>query len=392
MLLEGDSAIARGTSYANGALLTPSMPDPWNAPGVHRHLAESLFNPHAAMKLRLRAIPSLGAWGIRFLYNSSARRHSVATRAGFVLAKYSVEKTRALRAELALEYDSASLGTMKLFRDPRAMEGPARIAESLAPLGLRFEQLDRDGVVAAEPALQEIHDQIGGGLRFPDDEAGDAFKFCEALSAAFQRCGGILRTGVEVTALSLEHGRISGLQSKLGPLRADTIVVAAGNRTPWLVRRLGISVPIRPAKGYTLTFNVSGMDGRPQMPVVDDALHAAVVPLGSRLRVAGTAEFAGADLRIRPERIENLRNLLRAVYPGITAALNGAPGEGWTGLRPMSADGLPFVGATSVPGLYINAGHGHLGWTLANGSAHLLTDLIDGVVPALDPEPYTPQR
>jgi D-amino-acid dehydrogenase len=390
-LVEAREGVALETSHANGAMLVASMPDPWNAPGVHRHLATSLFDPHSPMKLRLAAVPSLTTWGIRFLRNSTAARHAAATRANYALARYSVAQTRELRERLGLRYDASTAGTMKIFREAGAMEGPLALARMLAPLGLEFAVLDADGAVAAEPALADVHGQIAGALRFPGDEAGDAFTFCESLAAQFERGGGVVRRSTRVRGLTADRAGVTGVALERETLSAPLVVVAAGNGTERLVRSVGLRLPIRPAKGYTLTFDQAPA-GSPRLPVVDDALHAAVVPLGSRLRIAGTAEFAGNDLSIRRERIENLVNLLRAMYPGIAARLDLAAGRPWTGLRPMSADGLPFIGATRIRGLYVNAGHGHLGWTLAVGSARLLADALDGRAPEIDPTPYAASR
>lgn len=391
-LMEMREGVALETSYANGALLTPSMADPWNAPGVHRHLAASIFNRHSAMKLRLSAIPSLGGWGLRFLHYSNAARHEAATKASFVLAKYSVDRIRHLADRLSLRYDATAGGTLKVFRTRAAMQGPLALANKLAPLGLQFEVLDAEGAIAVEPALAEIRSRLAGAIRFPDDTSGDAWQFCEQLTAAFVRAGGIVRLGTAVTGIAVTGKAVAGVCVGDRVERADTVIVAAGNSSAKLVRRLGISLPIRPAKGYTLTFEAAHIARRPVLPIIDDALHAAIVPIGTRLRVAGTAEFAGNDLRIRRDRIENLFDLLGAVLPHVAEQLPRASAQPWTGLRPMSADGLPFIGLTRVPGLYVNTGHGHLGWTLAMGSAHLLADIIDNRPPDIDPAPYRAQR
>jgi D-amino-acid dehydrogenase len=388
LLLEARNGVALESSYANGGLLTPGMSDPWNAPGIHRKIAASLLDPHAAMKLWPSAIPSLFWWGLEFLRNSNVTRHAAASRANFVLGKYSIERMRELRIRLGLEYCGASRGTMKVFRDSRSMDASLKLAEQLASLGLRFIVLDRDGAVAAEPALEGIREKLFGALRFPDDESGDAYEFCKALMFAFQRNGGTMNTSFRVTSIAVQRGIAVGVESETGRVLADKVIIAAGNAASDMMHRVGVSLSIKPVKGYTITFDVSHLDGCPILPVIDDALHAAVVPLGTRLRVAGTAEFAGMDFNVRPERIDNLLELLAALYPSISARLDRWSGRVWTGLRPMSADGLPFVGATSVEGLYVNAGHGHLGWTLAAGSAHLLADLIAGEPTAIDPAPY----
>jgi D-amino-acid dehydrogenase len=391
-LIEARSGVGLETSHANGGLLTPSMADPWNSPGVHRHIISSLVNRHAAIRLRLTALPSLGRWGLRFLRHSSASTHMAATRASFLLARYSLERTRELRERLALDYDASVRGTLKLFRDERSMTDRLAIVEPLVKLGLRFELLDGDGVVAAEPALAQVRAAIAGGMRFPDDESGDAFKFCKALKEQFERAGGEVVAARPALGIVYERNRVTGVRTAEEALRAEVVVVAAGNRTGALVRELRIPVPVRPVKGYTLTFDASALEGRPVIPVVDDALHAAVTPLGAHLRLAGTAELAGNDLKIRGKRIDNLVNFLGELYPQLRARLNPSDGYAWTGLRPVSADGLPLIGPTRIPGLYLNTGHGHLGWTLANGSAHLLADLALAAPAGIDPAPYSATR
>ncbi|HEX7012532.1 MAG TPA: D-amino acid dehydrogenase [Steroidobacteraceae bacterium] len=392
VVYEAREDVARETSYANGAMLTPAMSDPWNAPGVYKHLAASLFNSRSPMKLRLGTVPSMFTWGLRFLRNSTAARHDAATQASYRLARHSLECTRALREQLGLQYDAAARGALKLFHSQAGMQGPLAMARRLEPLGLRFEVLDRDATVQAEPELEAIRDRISGALYFPDDESGDALKFCEALTQVIVKSGGIVRTGTCVSSIAVERGKVIGVVIDQELHQACAVVVAAGNATPQLVRRLGITLPIQPAKGYTLTFDISHLERRPLLSVIDDALHAAVVPLNARLRVAGTAEFAGMDKTLHAERVENLLALLGDIYPHIAAAIDRRHADVWAALRPMSADGLPFIGPTRVPGLFVNAGHGHLGWTLAAGSANLLADLISRQEPAVDPGPYRATR
>jgi D-amino-acid dehydrogenase len=241
--------------------------------------------------------------------------------------------------------------------------------------------------VEIEPALADISDRIVGAIRFPDDRCGDAHRFCQQLAEAFLHSGGTAHFNAEVSGIAHEAGAVAGVRLGEHLLAADSVVIAAGNASCGLARELGVSLPIRPAKGYTLTFDVSQVEGGPRIPIIDETLHAAVAPLGRYLRIAGTAEFAGQDLRIRPERIDNLRALLSAIFPRLARQLTDV-GKPWTGLRPMSADGTPFIGPTWMKGLHVNAGHGHLGWTLAAGSAALLADLIQGQTPQIDPRPY----
>lgn len=391
-LIEARDGVALETSYANGAMLTASMPDPWNAPGVHRHLLASLFNPHSAMKLRLSALPSLMGWGLQFLRNSSVERHRRATLANYALAAYSIGVTRELRERLSLQYQASSTGVLKIFRDRAAMSAPLALAQMLNAQGLRFEILDRAATVTMEPQLLPIVDEIACALYFPDDEGGDAYLFCRELAHRFVAHGGRLRTGALAQRVIVRGSKLVGVATDQGLLESRRVVIAAGNGSARLLRQVGVSVPIRPAKGYSVTFDAPKDVPSPRMAVIDDAMHAAVVPLGSRLRVVGTAEFAGMDRTLRTERVENLWQLLAALYPGIAARMDRSSAQAWAGLRPMSADGLPFVGASRVPGIYISTGHGHLGWTLAAGSARLLADLMLGDRPATDRRPFSAIR
>jgi len=257
--------------------------------------------------------------------------------------------------------------------------------------GLRFDVLDAEGAVALEPALAAIKGRIACAIHYPEDAVGDARLFVERIAAAARQAKGEVRLNTAVQKISAENGgfRIE-LASSL--LTARRVVIAAGTASPKLAKASGVSLPIKPAKGYSLTYPLPASVAAPRIPVVDDAMHAAVVPLGDRIRVAGTAEFAGHNRTLDPQRVENLALLLERLYPDLAPHLDARAAQGWTGLRPMSADGRPFIGETSVPGLWINAGHGHLGWTMAVGSARLLADLMQGRTPEIDPRPYSVGR
>lgn len=392
ILLEARDAVASEASFANGAVLTPSMCEPWNGPGVHRHLAKSLFDPHAAMKLRWSAIPSLLAWGSTFLRNSTPARHFRSARAAFLLSDYSVAATRQLRTRLALEYGASTCGTIKLFRSRRAQERGLALARMLGELGLRHELLDRERAVQEEPELEDVAPRIVGALRFPDDESGDAHRFCVALADCIKRQGGRILLGTRASNIVTRGDAAVGVATADGVVEGTAIVIAAGVHSPGLARSCGVSLAIRPVKGYSLTMDLSRLDRRPALPVVDDDLHAAIVPMQQRLRIAGTAEFAGMDRGVHPGRIENLWRVLQATYPRIARVVDRNTAVAWAGLRPVSADGLPFIGGTPTRGLYVNAGHGHVGWTMAVGAGQLLADIVLGAPPKIDPIPYRAAR
>lgn len=387
-ILEARPGVAMETSFANGGLLTASMSDPWNAPGVHKHLFSSPFNSNAAMKLRIGVLPSMFLWGMRFLANATVKHYQYATKANYHLAAYSVEATRQLRVNRAISYNGAPSGALKLFRNEAAMRDSLAMARLLEPFGLRFELLDRNATIQAEPQLEEIRNDIVAALYFPDDECGDAHLFCCELLKHIRCAGGSIVTGLMVQRLIAKRGRIVGIDTDQGVMEAERVVVAAGTQSPALLRTVGLSLPVRPAKGYSATFAEISLDLLPRIPVIDDQMHAGVVRIGDRLRVVGTAEFAGFDKRIRQERIDNLFNMLAALFPRIWRSVDANKAETWAGLRPMSVDGLPYIGPAGIAGLYLNTGHGHLGWTMAVGSAKLLADLMQGRPPATDPAPY----
>jgi D-amino-acid dehydrogenase len=390
-VIDAAEDVAMGASFANGGLLTPSMSDPWNSPGVHRHLFASLFDPHSAMKLRPSAIPSLMFWGVRFLANSRPADHRRSTIAVYSLAAYSLAAMHELREGLGLAFDSASRGSLKLFRSQAAIEACLPVNRLLEEQGMKLELLDRRATFEAEPQLSPIGDEVAGAILYPGDACGDARLYCQALQAEIERQGGEIRLGTTVTRVMRSAGAVEGVATSRGRVFAPAVVVAAATASDRLTREHGVRLGIRPAKGYSLT--VEGGDGPiPAMPVVDDALHAAITPLGSRLRIAGTAEFAGEDKRIDRARIENLVGLLGAVYPEIRARIRMEEAVPWCGLRPMTADGLPYVGPAPLKGLWVNAGHGHLGFTLAAGSARMLADLMDGRQPEIDPAPFAVLR
>ncbi len=391
-LCEADGELGTGASYANGGILSVTRPEPWNGPGVFRHLASSLFAPRAPMKLRLRAIPGLGSWGLDFIRHSAAERHREATLANYRLATHSMAVLERWRKSLDLEFDAARRGCLDLYPDERALAREAALVDALRDRGARIELLDRAGVLAIEPALAPARDRFASALYYPDDGVGDARAFVLGLACAAKRHGLSIRTGTRVDRLVVERGRVVGVESG-GERIVGSVVVASGIDAPALTRGCGMSLPIRPAKGYSLTIDAAPLgDDMPRVPVIDEAMHAGISPLGSRLRLVGTAEFAGRDTRMRAARIDNLLALFERLYPELAPRIDRDAAVAWAGLRPMSADGRPIVGAGSVDGLWLNCGHGPLGWTLGPGSAHLLADLIEGRKPAIDPRPYRPDR
>ncbi|MGE0384789.1 MAG: FAD-dependent oxidoreductase [Gammaproteobacteria bacterium] len=387
-VLESAAEPAGLTSHANGGMLTPSQAMPWNEPGVAWKVLRTLGREDSAVLLRPRALPSLGAWLPRFLFNSAPARFRANAMSNARLAIYSLDCLRELQAILGRSCELAWNGTMKVFADAAALDLALGWSRMLAGTGVRHRLLDAHAAIALEPALAPGAGRLAGAIHYPDDASGDARGFCHALAGAAVARGVAFRFDTPAT-VRIDHR--SGLCVVHGGgerLPADACVLACGHSTARLARTLGLKVPVRPVKGYSLT--VPTGTGAPSLPIVDETWHVAATPLGDRLRIAGTAEFAGEDLTLSAGRIENLRRFVRARFPDLQCA--AGEDHPWCGLRPMSCDGVPLIGPTSIRNLYLNAGHGHLGWTLCAGSGRLLADLMSGGVPGLDAAPYAPAR
>ncbi|MFI4890589.1 MAG: FAD-dependent oxidoreductase [Steroidobacterales bacterium] len=391
-IVEALPDIGTGTSFANGGLVTPSMSEPWNAPGAYRHFAGAALDPAAPMKLRLLALPGLVRWGFRFLRHSTPARYAFAAEASFRLATLSVRETRSWRERLGLAYDARASGSLSLFRKGSSMQDRLAISHHLQTLGLRFTKLDADAAVALEPMLGDIAPDIDAALYFPDDEIGDGHALCAALGRDFVARGGQIDTRRRVSRILVRAGNVQGVEIDGERVPAMRVIVAAGVGSVALLRDAGVRIDVAPAKGYSLTVDFAGRAALPSLPVSDSLRHVVATPLGQRLRIAGTAEFAGDDLRLMPERIAPLAACMRELYPRLAREVDPAQGIAWAGLRPVSADGLPYIGETAIDGLYVNAGHGALGLTLAAGSGRLLAELIHGATAAVDPAPYSPLR
>lgn len=389
-VLDRQEGPGRETSFANGSLLTPSMPEPWNAPGCWRVLLESIGRSDASLQLRLSALPSLAGWGVRFLRNSSPAAFERNTVANLRLALYSLEIMESLRKETRIDYACKAAGTLKLFRDPDALDRAAAWAARLGRYGLAYRRLSAAETAAVEPALEPIANELAGAIHYQADQTGDAYRFCTELTQQAREGGVEFCFGTDVSALEMRAGRVTAVRTAMGRIPAETVVVAACSFSAPLLKTVGLSLPVRPAKGYSVTFDRMAGHAPLKIPVVDDDLHAVIVPIEDKIRVAGTAEFAGYDLTLSAARAEILVRLLDKVLPQGRPDL--ATARAWCGLRAMSADGRPLIGPAVLPNLFVNTGHGHLGWTMATGSAQLLTDIVCGTAPTLDAVPYDPRR
>ena len=377
------------TSFANGGLVTPGMSDPWAAPGMPLSLLKWLGDEHAPFLLRLKALPRAMTWGLRFLGNCTEARWRKNAETVLRLAAYSRDRLDDLTADAGIVYDRSEGGNLRLFRDALSMDAAQKGADLLDGYGVPHQVLDRLGCIAAEPALAPIADRITGGILFPEDRTGDAFKFTREIARLCRDKGVGFRFGTTVRGIEASGDSITGVATDRGRLDADRYVLAMGSYSADLVNRLGVRLPICPVKGYSLTVPVGGWNNPPRIPVVDHGHKFGVTPLGDRIRVAGTAELAGFDLSLNPRRGDLLLGGLRDLYPGFTV---GEEIGRWAGLRPVTPDGPPILGRSPYRNLFLNCGQGHLGWTMACGSARIVASLMTGHRPEIDLEGMTLDR
>lgn len=381
----------QGASNANGGMLTPSMADPWNAPGVWRDLLRWYGRDNAPMLLRTKAIPSLAGWGLRFLSATSQQHYQRATALNVRLGLYSLQVLDRWRRSTNLSYDGAQKGTAKIYRGADAFRQGVAKAEKMKAMGVSYELLSPDALIEREPALAPIRGALSGTVYFPNDEAGDAFKFTNELLRETAKCGVRTKWGARVKRLDIRKRAVAGVILENGEtIAADRVVIASGAHAPRLAAQAGVKLAVKPVKGYSVTFSTKHLlsNERLGIPIVDDGLHAAVTPLGDRVRVSGTAEFTGFDSRLDPARIDNLRVILRAILPEQSQALEKDELQCWANFRPMHAYGAPWIGPARTKGVYLNAGHGHLGWTLAAGSGEALAQEILGETSGFDLADY----
>ena len=381
-VVERQAGVALETSFANAGEISPGYSAPWAAPGLPLKALKWLFMKHRPLVIMPHPDPARAIWGLRLLRNCTSARYELNKSRMLRLAEYSRDCLRALRAETGIAYDERMRGTLQLFRSHKQLDGAGADVRILEKFGIRHELLDREGCVGAEPGLGRVKDKIAGGLRLPDDETGDCFLYTQKLSSMAQALGVQFRYETTVKALRRSGGKIDGVRIEQGGtaewLTGDAYVVALGSYSPLLLKPLGIRLPVYPVKGYSLTFPITDASGAPESTVMDETYKVAVTRLGERVRVGGTAELAGYNLKLRPSRRRTLEHVVTDLFPGSGNAMQGSF---WTGLRPMTPDGPPVIGKSGISNLYLNTGHGTLGWTMAAGSGRALADLISGRAP-----------
>ncbi len=374
-VIERQSGPALGTSFANAGMISPGYSAPWAAPGVPFKALKWMAARHAPLAISPTTELRQYRWMMHMLANCTEARYAVNKERMMRLARYSHECLVDLRAESGIDYEHRELGTLQLFRTQRQLDAATKDIAVLEQCKVPWRLLDRAGCVAAEPGLAASAEKIAGGLQLPDDETGDCYLFTTRLAQCCRDMGVVFRYDCEIKELLGDGERLTGVRLADEAVSADCYVLALGSHSPRLLHRHGIDLPVYPVKGYSLTIPVTDSSLAPVSTIMDETFKVAVTRFANRIRVGGMAELTGFDDRLLSRRRDTLEMVINDLFP---SAGDISQATFWSGFRPMTPDGTPIIGATRLRNLYLNTGHGTLGWTMACGSAQLLADIIDG--------------
>jgi len=383
VVVDRQSASAMETSYANAGQVSPGYASPWAAPGVPLKAIKWLLQQHAPLAIKLTGNIQQYLWMAQMLRNCTAARYAVNKERMVRLSEYSRDCLDELRGETGIGYEGRQLGTTQLFRTQQQLDGAAKDIAVLERSGVPYELLDRAGIARVEPALAKVTDKLAGALRLPNDQTGDCQLFTTRLVEMAKALGVEFRFEQRIEGLDQVGDRVNGVWIDGKLETADRYVLALGSYAPQLLKPLGIRAPVYPLKGYSLTVPISDPAMAPTSTILDETYKVAITRFDQRIRVGGMAEIAGFDLSLNPRRRATLEMITADLYP---QGGDLSQASFWTGLRPATPDGTPIVGATPLRNLFLNTGHGTLGWTMACGSGRLLADLMARKRPQISAE------
>jgi D-amino-acid dehydrogenase len=371
------------TSFANGGQISANHATPWATSGTPLRALKWLGRVDAPLLVHLRWDPALAAWLLRFLANCTRKRLRVNIERALRVALYSRTQLAALRAATGIEYDQLTRGILHIFRNPRDYEEALPVVELMNWLGCERRIVTAEECVTLEPTLACVRDKLVGGIFSPGDESGDAHTFAVRLAELCAGLGVDFRWGRAIRHLRTSGRSIAGAETDGGDIGADAFVLALGSYSPLLLKPLGVALPVYPGKGYSVTIPIDGHAGAPVVSLIDDEFKMVYSRLGERLRVAGTAEFAGWDASVTEARARFLLAKAVELFPDCGDV---GRAEFWAGLRPSTPDGVPVLCRGGFDNLFLNTGHGTLGWTMACGSGRLVADLVLGRTPEISLE------
>ena len=373
------------TSYANGGQISVSHAEPWANPSAPLKVMKWLFQPDAPLLFRPRLDPAQWRWALSFLGQCTSARAAHNIRQMVNLGTYSRSQLQALRKEAGIEYNHLEKGILHFYTNPAEFDGAMEPTRIMQDLGCDRQIIDADRAVELEPALKPIRNRIAGATYTSEDESGDARMFTQNLAKRCAKAGVEFRYGTEILGFERAGERVLGIQTLRDghheTLRADAYVLSMGSFSAALASQLGIVLNIYPAKGYSITVPVKNEEAAFNVSLTDDEYKLVYSRLGDRMRVAGTAELNGYSRKLNYTRC---RAIVRRTAEVMPEAGYWDQAEFWTGLRPATPSNVPYIGKSHFANLYLNTGHGTLGWTHSCGSAAALADIIDGRKPEVD--------
>ncbi len=371
-VLDRQSGPAEETSFGNAGQISPGYSTPWAAPGIPFKAVKWMFQHHAPLAINLDGSMWQLQWMAQMLKNCNPQSYAVNKERMMRVAEYSRDCLRELRKDTGINYENRAKGTLQLFRKEAQMEAVQRDISVLQECGVSYELLNGNELGRVEPALANAQDKLVGGLHLPNDETGDCYLFTNALAQIAKELGVNFQFNQNVEKLIVEGDQIKGVQVNGKVLTADRYVLAFGSYSRDFLKPLDLQLPVYPVKGYSLTIPIVDPAFAPQSTVLDETYKIAITRFDQRIRVGGMAELSGFNLGLNEDRRATLQMVTQDLFPGGDMA----QASFWTGLRPMTPDSTPIIGATRFKNLFLNTGHGTLGWTMACGSGKLISDIV----------------
>lgn len=383
-VIDRQNSVALETSHANAGQLSYSFSSPWAAPGLPLSLIKWMFSKHPPLIVN----PNLNSETVKFLYqmlkNCNSKSYEINKSRMVRMSNFSKKCLLELEKDEDIFYEQRKQGSLLLFKSAKQIENIKKDLSLLEKLNIQYELLDLNGCIQAEPGLHHVKSEFTSGLRFANDCTGNCYLFTNQLYKKCLEMGVKFEFNTQIEDIQIEKERISSIKTNRGEFDSDSYVVALGSYSSKILSKIGINIPVCPVKGYSITLPVLNNEDAPQSTIIDDTFKIGITRLGNNIRVAGTAHITGYNLELREKSLSLLKYGLNRLFPYATEECDDM--KFWAGLRPNTPDGPPIIGSTPYSNLYLNTGHGTLGWTMSLGSGKLLADIISGIEPEISSE------
>ena len=383
-VIDRQNSVALETSHANAGQLSYSFSSPWAAPGLPLSLIKWMFSKHPPLIVN----PNLNSETVKFLYqmlkNCNSKSYEINKSRMVRMSNFSKKCLLELEKDEDIFYEQRKQGSLLLFKSAKQIENIKKDLSLLEKLNIQYELLDLNGCIQAEPGLHHVKSEFTSGLRFANDCTGNCYLFTNQLYKKCLEMGVKFEFNTQIEDIQIEKERISSIKTNRGEFDSDSYVVALGSYSSKILSKVGINIPLYPVKGYSITLPVLNNEDAPQSTIIDDTFKIGITRLGNNIRVAGTAHITGYNLELREKSLSLLKYGLNRLFPYATEECDDM--KFWAGLRPNTPDGPPIIGSTPYSNLYLNTGHGTLGWTMSLGSGKLLADIISGIEPEISLE------